>query len=410
MIRAPRISTSGIEKKRKTRSSRILLTGATGFLGSHIAVSLLEDGYQIYLLARSKRQVSAKERVDQLLDWFGVDSTLRKNIRVIEGQIEKPMLGLDAQTYADLLQTMDEIVHCASDTSFAERKRASVEAANVAGLENVLDLAAQSKCFFLHLVSTAYVAGKVTGPCPEALVNSRAFTNIYEETKCRGEWVAWERSREAGIRLSIYRPSIVYGHSETGRSLLFNALYYPVRTTLFLKNLYEADVRERGGQRAAEMGVRIESDGWTHMPIRMEVVSRGGINLVPVDYFVRAFRAIMEEALDGGIFHVVNSRLKKIEDIIEYTKRLFRIRGIEPCSTEKFERTSKNALEILLATYLEAYSPYIKDLRVFDTEKSGPILTGRKIVCPDFNYEIFSRCMNYAVETGWGAKLFQRRM
>lgn len=197
----------------------------------------------------------------------------------------------------------------------------------MAGLENVLDLAARSNCFFFHLVSTAYVAGKVTGPCSEALVNSREFTNVYEETKCRGEWAAWERSRKAGIRLSIYRPSIVYGHSETGRSLLFSALYYPVRTALFLKNLYEADIRERGGRKAAEMGVKVESDGWTYMPIRMEVDGRGGVNLIPVNYFVRAYMAIMEGGLDGEIFHIVNSRLKKIKDIIEYTKRLFRIRG-----------------------------------------------------------------------------------
>jgi nucleoside-diphosphate-sugar epimerase len=278
----------------------------------------------------------------------------------------------------------------------------------VTGLEHVLDLAARSRCFFLHLVSTAYVAGKVTGPCPEALVDSREFTNVYEESKWRGERTAWERSEKEGIKLSIYRPSIVYGHSETGRSLLFNALYYPIRITLFLKNLYEADIRERGGQKAAEMGVRTESDGRTYMPIRMEVENKGGINLVPVDYFVRAFAAIMEEALDGGIFHIVHRRLKKIEEIIEYAKRLFRISGIEHCSAEDFERKPKNALEILFATYLEAYRPYIKDLRVFDTGKSGTILAPKNIVCPDFDFEIFSRCMTYAVKVGWGAKLFQK--
>jgi len=406
-MRSPRISTAELEKNRLARSSRILITGATGFLGSHIAVTLLQQGYRLSLLARPKKQVSAEKRVGQILDWFGVDSALRKNLRVMEGYVDQPSLGLDDETYAVLLHDTDEIVHCASDTSFAERKRANVEAVNVTGLENVLHLAARSRCFFLHLVSTAYVAGRVTGPCPEALVGSREFTNVYEESKWRGERAAWERSEKEGIRLSIYRPSIVYGHSETGRSLLFNALYYPIRTTLFLKNLYEADIRERGGQKAAEMGVKIESDGRTFMPIRLEVESRGGINLVPVDYFVRAFGAIMGEAPDGGIFHIVHSRLKKIEEIIEYTKRLFHISGVEPCSAEDFERRPKNALETLFATYLEAYSPYIKDLRVFDTGKSGPILARKNIVCPDFDYEIFSRCMTHAVEVGWGAKLFQ---
>ena len=408
MARSLRISAPDVEKKRRTRSTRILLTGGTGFLGSHIAASLLAEGYQLTLLARPKRQASASARIDQLLDWHGVDPALRKNTRVIEGRIDEPNLGLDGGTYSDLLRNTDEIVHCASDTSFAERKRASVEAANVAGLENVLDLAARGGCFFLHLISTAFVAGKVTGPCPEAFANPREFTNIYEETKCRGEWTARERASEAGIRLSIYRPSIVYGHSETGRSLLFNALYYPVRTALFLKNLYEADIREHGGLKAAEMGVRIEHEGWTYMPIRMEVNIRGGINLVPINHFVQAFRAIMDEALDGGIFHIVNSRLKKIEEIIEYAKRLFRMKGIEPCSAEDFERAPKNALETLFAAYLEAYGPYIKDERVFETENSGPILRCKGLSCPEFDFEIFSRCMTYAVQAGWGSKLFQK--
>jgi len=408
MIRTPRISTPELEKKRKARSSKILLTGGTGFLGSHIAVSLLEQGYRLYLLVRSKKGLTAKERVEQVWDWFGVNAALRKNVRIVEGHIDRADLGLDDRTRAELHKTIDEIVHCASDTSFSERKRANVEAVNASGIENVLELAGRGQCFFFHHVSTAFVAGKVSGSCPEELSSSPEFTNVYEETKCRAEWIAWKRSRKMGVRLAIYRPSIVYGHSETGRSLLFNALYYPVRTALFLKNLYEADIKERGGRKAAEMGIRMEEDGWTYMPIRMEVNGRGGINLIPVDFFVRAFAAIMEEALDGGIFHIVHSRLKKIEDIIEYTNKLFHIRGIKPGSAGDFERAPKNALETLFDTYLEAYGPYIRDERIFETEKSGPIFERKGISCPDLSFEVFSRCLTYAVEAGWGAKLFQK--
>jgi nucleoside-diphosphate-sugar epimerase len=405
-----RVSTGEVKKKRRARDSRIFITGATGFLGSHIAACLLEQGYRLTLLVRPKKQLSPEDRITRLLDWFGVSAGLRKNVRVVRGRVDEPGLGLDGQASADLVENIDEVIHCASDTSFSERKRASVEGANVSGLRYVLDLAERSGCFFVHLVSTAYVAGRVSGSCPEALVKPPEFTNVYEETKCRGEWIAWERCRETGMRLSIFRPSIVYGHSETGRSLLFNALYYPVRTALFLKNLYEADIKERGGRKAAEMGIRIESDGGTYMPLRMEVNGSGGINLVPVDFFVRAFAAIMEEAHEGGIFHIVNNRLNRIEDIIAYTKRLFRIRGIEACAAADFVDAPRNSLESLFETYLEAYGPYIRDLRMFETEKSGPILAGKNISCPDFNYEIYSRVMTYAVEAGWGAKLFQEQV
>ena len=385
----------------------ILLTGGTGFLGAHIAAHLIEQGEEFILLARSKQELSAADRVGRLLDWLGVATGRRKNIRLVEGRLELPGLGLGPDALASISREIEEVVHCASNTSFAERKRAEVEAVNLAGLRHVLDLAERSRCRRFHLISTAYVAGLNSGFCSEEIVRPSAFTNVYEETKCRAEWLASKRCAEAGIRLSVYRPSIVYGHSETGRSLLFNALYYPVRTALFLKNLYETDIRERGGRKAADMGVRLDGDGWTVMPIRIMAEDGAGFNVIPVDFFVRAFGAIREGARDGGVFHIVNSRPTRIEDIIEYTQTLFHIRGITACPARDMEGKPRNALEAVFETYLEAYGPYMRDRRVFEEGKVGPILERKGIHCPDLTYDIFKRCLDYAVQCRWGARLFQ---
>jgi nucleoside-diphosphate-sugar epimerase len=385
----------------------ILLTGGTGFLGAHIAAHLIQQGDEVILLARSKQGLSAADRVGHLLDWLGVAAGRRKNVHLVEGVIHHPGLGLEPNALASISREIEEVVQCASNTSFAERKRAEVETVNLDGLRHVLDLAERSRCRRLHLISTAYVAGLTSGLCSEETARPSGFTNVYEETKCRAEWLAAERCAEAGIRLSIYRPSIVYGHSETGRSLLFNALYYPVRTALFLKNLYETDIRERGGRKAAEMGVRSDGDGWTFMPIRIMAKDGVGFNVVPVDFFVRAFGAIREGAGDGGIFHIVNSRPTRIEDIIEYTQALFHIRGITACPAQDMEGKPRNALEAVFETYLEAYMPYMRDRRVFATERSGPILGRKSIQCPNLTYDIFRRCLDYAVQCGWGSRLFQ---
>jgi nucleoside-diphosphate-sugar epimerase len=384
----------------------IFLTGGTGFLGAHIAAHLIGQEEEVILLARSKQGLSAADRVSRLLDWLGVGPDPRKNVRVVEGQVDQDGLGLEPDALSSIGSGIHEIVHCASSTSFAERKRAEVEAVNLGGLDHVLGLAERSGCRRFHLISTAYVAGLTSVYCPEEIVHPAAFTNVYEETKCRAEWLAAERCARAGIPLSIYRPSIVYGHSETGRSLLFNALYYPVRTALFLKNLYETDIRERGGRRAAEMGVRIETDGWIFMPIRITVQEGAGINIVPVDFFVRAFGAIRENAGDGGVFHIVNSRLTRIEDTIEYTKALFRIRGITACPEQEMEGKPRNALEAVFETYLEAYGPYMRDRRVFGTERAGPILARKGLRCPELTYDVFKRCLEYAVDCDWGRRLF----
>lgn len=393
---------------RAVETGWILLTGGTGFLGSHLAAALLRRGSRLILLARSGKQGSARQRVSDLMDWHGVGKNLRRRLVVIEGDLEKPGFGLDGKTRGDIKGRVQECVHCASQTSFAERKRAEVEAVNLGGLGHALDFAAEAGVRAFHHISTVYVAGKAGGVCREELAQGRSFHNVYEETKCLGEWRVWERCRAAGIRPVIHRPSIVYGNSRTGRSLRFDALYYPVRAALFLKDLYLSDIRQRDGRRAAAAGVRVEPDGAVHLPIRIEV-DGGGINLVPVDYFVRAFLAIRQGARAGGIFHIVNRRPTKVVDIINFSKRLFGLTGIEAVPPGDMGGRPRSALETLFANSLEAYAPYMRDRRTFDTAKSAPLLASRGVVCPEFDFGVFSRCMTFALETEWGSRIFSDR-
>jgi nucleoside-diphosphate-sugar epimerase len=390
---------------RTRRSSRILITGATGFLGSHLAVELLRRGYQVIILARPEKNVTAVERVHRLFDWFGVGTADFGNLLVIEGHLEDTSLGLNLQVRTDLAERVDEIIHCASATFFSERRRASVEKANVANLKNILAFAAGSRCSFFHYISTAYAAGKRTGRCPEEILETREFTNVYEETKHIAERLTRECCEEKGIRLNIYRPSIVYGNSRSGKTFRFNAVYYPLRTVSLLKEVFEKDIRGNGGKRARALGISIDEEGTMHLPIRVEALEGGGINLIPVDFFIHAFMSIMEDAMEGGIFHIVNPRPKPIQEITEYAQRFMRLKGITAVSSGTFGKTPMNGLEILFDQYINAYRPYMKDERVFENARTDAILRKRGIDCPDFDYSVFSRCLQYALETDWGKKL-----
>jgi nucleoside-diphosphate-sugar epimerase len=377
-------------------------------LGSHIAAEMIRRGFSLWVLCRPHKHLTGRGRFDRILDCLGVKVPDPSRVRVVEGHLEQPLFGVDKPQYDEILDQVDEVIHCASSTSFSERKRAEVETANIAGLQNVLQFAAQGRCHFFHHLSTVYAAGKKMGVCREERIETEDFHNVYEETKCRGEKMAADLCAREGIRCSIYRPSIVYGDSRTGGALAFRALYYPVRTVLFFKNLYQTDILENGGQRAKEMGVTMDRDGWIHLPIRLEGKENGGINLIPVDFFLQAFMALWEDCREGGIFHVVNPRPKKMEELIEYTRRLFRITGVQAVPSGDFQVAPRNPLEILFDTYLDAYQPYMRDSRVFDSRKAESVLRRRNLLCPDLDFEIFSRCMNYAVAVGWGARIGMR--
>jgi thioester reductase-like protein len=110
-----------IRELRDARESKILVTGATGFLGSHLMVGFLKKGYPVIALCRSKGGVSAAERISRLLKWFGLGEEETKGLEVEEVFLDRPNLGLERERYARLTAQTDEIFHCAGDTSFAEK-------------------------------------------------------------------------------------------------------------------------------------------------------------------------------------------------------------------------------------------------------------------------------------------------
>lgn len=384
-------------------SEKYLLTGATGFLGSHIMAELLLKGKKVVITGRASKKESLKERIQILLNWFGIKH-LAGMLEFYETDFLKTKLGLGEEEYENLCAKGLTIIHCASDTSFAEKNRKRVMSSNVENLTEILNFALKSSTPCFHFISTAYAVGTDNIDCPEAPVNSAHFTNVYEESKANAETIVSQRCSEGEIPFTIIRPSIVYGNSISGRSLKFNALYYPVRFLQYIKEIYLNDIKNNNGIKSKENDIYINDEGMLHLPIRIFIPNEGKINLIPVDYFTDTFFSIIEKPRSETYYHVTSNTPENMERLTLYTERFLNITGIEIVLGTSDADELRNPAEELFDHFIKAYSPYLSDKRNFSRQNTDEVTYGN--LPPDFSYEIFTKCMSFAVSAEWGKRLF----
>ena len=164
------------------RGKSVLLTGGTGFLGTALVAKILQslpELDRLYLLIRASRDRSAASRFEKdvlgsaafrkLREERGDAFTdyVREKVRVLEGDVHAPSLGLGEEDLAELSREVDVVIHSAASVIFDAPLDAAVES-NVHGTLGLLFLARgwEKRPLFLH-VSTAYVAGMREGYAPE---------------------------------------------------------------------------------------------------------------------------------------------------------------------------------------------------------------------------------------------------
>lgn len=381
----------------------IALTGATGFLGSHLMASLLKKGYNIVVFGRPAKNESLKERITLLLRWFGMDNC-SDQITYVDTDLSQDNLGIDKGEYSRLCSVVDSVIHCASDTSFSENKREKVMAANINNLKGILEFSKNANVSFFHYISTAYVAGTGTIYCKEIFSSAKTFTNVYEESKAAAENIISGFCLKNSINLSVIRPSIVYGDSQSGRSLKFNALYFPVRSAQSIRDIYLNDIKKNGGTKATKNGVYIDNDGYLFLPLKIYLPGEGDLNIIPVDYFVNATVKIIENCSGSGIYHLTSNTPTTMKIVAEYYQQLMKVKGVEIIYGLPPENVLRNPAEELFDRYIEPYRPYLSDNRVFDRTNSS--LATDHLNPPEFTYQIFKTCMEYAIKVNWGATVF----
>src|SRR5215469_7375615 len=296
-----------------SKRKRVFVTGATGFLGSHLTGRLLDLGYDVTALARGSRTTSAEDRVRDVLRTVGTSSFDR--LTVMEGDISLAGLGLSEASRKQLISSTDETWHCAASLSFQQEDRDEIFRMNVNGTRHLLELVKQTLTQRLHHVSTAYVAGNRSDVSLETEINvGQTFRNPYEESKCRAEMLISDELRRRAIVASVYRPSIVIGDSRSGRVTHFHGVY------AFIRALWAVLERLRR---------RTPGTGPVNLPLRVLGAETQTLNFVPIDYVVDAMLAISERSDSvGNTFFFDNTATTENRLWLPSICRLLRVDGI----------------------------------------------------------------------------------
>ena len=181
---------------------RAFVTGATGFIGGHVARQLSERGDQVVALVRSPdKATDLREQGAELIEGDLSD----------EEAIKRGVDGAEAVFHVGAVYKV----------GIPKKDRDAMTDANVRGTERVLDAAHEAGVPRIVYVSTVNVFGDTEGKVVDESYRrdeSKGFLSHYDETKYRSHQVAEDRIGR-GYPIVIVQPGGVYGpgdHSELG--------------------------------------------------------------------------------------------------------------------------------------------------------------------------------------------------
>src|SRR5258706_8731652 len=219
----------------------IFLTGATGYIGAHVAANLLQQHEStLNVLVRGQDPHEAEVRLWNALQLHMPFKTfyeyLQSKLRIFLGDLTDSRFGLDQDSYDRLVHTTDSVIHCAA--SLNRKSEKACLNVNLRGTLEVAQLARRSHYYHglqrFSNVSTVAVAGKRSHEIvteDRSIEWERSDYDPYARTKKFCEHMVRELLPD--VPLTIFRPSIVLGDSRHPETTQFDM----VRSFVFLAGL-----------------------------------------------------------------------------------------------------------------------------------------------------------------------------
>lgn len=195
----------------------ILVTGATGFLGSELVCQLLLRGEKIRAIKRDTSRIPPILQGKKEIEWFNADI-------------------LDYFALSEAMEGIKKVYHCAAFVSFNPKDRKEMLKVNVEGTARLLNISMEKKINrFLHVSSIAAIGESKKGNLITERDHWKFGTgqSAYSISKYKSEMEVFRAAAE-GLSTVIVNPSIIIGKNagKEGSGQLFESIknglnYYP---------------------------------------------------------------------------------------------------------------------------------------------------------------------------------------
>ncbi|MEV0245520.1 thioester reductase domain-containing protein [Nocardia sp. NPDC050712] len=198
----------------------ILLTGATGFLGSHLLLDLLRHSEaHVVCLVRADDDQAAAQRLEQAVRRFALpwSREVLRRVTPLAGDLREPRLGQSEERWNSLAAEVDSIVNAGAAVDFL-RGYPSLRRTNVLGPLTLAELACTGRPKPVHHISSLAVfngSEATTLGEDEPTANVAALPIGYDRSKWAAEAIL-RRAGEHGLVVTILRPGGIGSHPETG--------------------------------------------------------------------------------------------------------------------------------------------------------------------------------------------------
>ncbi|NJN67345.1 MAG: NAD-dependent epimerase/dehydratase family protein [Chloroflexaceae bacterium] len=341
---------------------RVLLTGATGFLGAFLLADLLRQTQaEVVCLVRAATAEAAQQRIQHNLEHYQVwEEPFSQRIIPVTGDLSQPRLGLAPAWFDELGQTIDGIYHNGALVNFVY-PYAELKAPNVLGTHEMLRLASTHRIKPVHFVSTLYVFSPVDANGRVAIGEEDVplHGNTLPTGYTRSKWVAehmLNRARARGLPIAIYRVGRIGGHSRTGACQADDFFWRMVRAALEVGSVPDMNML---------------------------------ISIAPVDYVSQSIVTLSQRATSWGQnFHLFNPHLLPLRDFHQMMSQFgYRMDSLptQEWRQRLLERAQQDPtsaayplLPLLSRGTLEDWEEHVP----FDDRRTKEALAGSGLACP----------------------------